>query len=122
MRILIVDDSKSNIIILKKQLSLIKPKAIIKTAESGLQAIQKSNQELFHLIFMDIRMPILDGFETSSKIRNESSLNKTTPIIAVTADITNDMYEKCRIISINDIISRPITLNILIDQLSKFNI
>ncbi|APD07698.1 protein-glutamate methylesterase [Flavobacteriaceae bacterium UJ101] len=121
IRILIVDDSKLNIIILKKQLSIISPEAIIKTAESGAEAIKITNNEMFNIIFIDVRMPILDGFETSIKIRNESLLNKVTPIIAVTAHITADMYQKCTTFSINNIISRPMTLEILTEQLNKYN-
>jgi CheY-like chemotaxis protein len=63
---------------------------------NGLKGIELAAQEKFDLILMDIHMPEMDGFEASKWIRTHENLNKETPIIALTADITaeyNQEYE-----------------------------
>jgi CheY-like chemotaxis protein len=62
-------------------------------------------------------MPIMNGFETTSYIRN--ILNSKIPIIALTADVKTSDVEKCISVRMNDYISKPIDEKLLFDIITK---
>lgn len=76
-------------------------------ANNGREAITAANKEKYDLIFMDIQMPIVDGFEATIAIRNTHNLNQFTPIIALTASALSDQKRQAMIIGMNDYISKP---------------
>lgn len=92
-RILVVDDNEINILIAKRILS--KWGLEIDSAINGYEAIDKVMTEKYDLIFMDIKMPGIDGFETTGIIRDISgAYYKELPIIALTAStLKNDHYK-----------------------------
>ncbi|MGY0038924.1 response regulator [Pedobacter sp. NJ-S-72] len=92
-KILVVDDNEINILIAKRILS--KWGLEIEAAINGYEAIEKIMTESYDLIFMDIKMPGIDGFETTGIIRDISgSYYKNVPIIALTAStLKNDHYK-----------------------------
>jgi len=76
-KILVVDDNKINQLVTKKILSQYEIISI--SVSSGIEAIEVLQHETFDCILMDLNMPELDGYQTTSRIRQ---FNKTTPIIA----------------------------------------
>lgn len=80
--ILIVDDKPSNLLALEALLEDLDVSVV--RAESGFEAIEKSEAINFALILLDVHMPEMDGFETAERLRS-GSLNQSTPIIFVTA-------------------------------------
>jgi signal transduction histidine kinase/CheY-like chemotaxis protein/HPt (histidine-containing phosphotransfer) domain-containing protein len=74
-------------------------------AENGIEAIEKFKNKAYALILMDIQMPLLDGYHTSKKIRDE--FNSSIPIIAMTANIMANEREKCISFGMNDYLSKP---------------
>jgi len=92
-KILVVDDNEINILIAKRILS--KWGLEIESAVNGYEAIEKVMTESYDLIFMDIKMPGIDGFETTGIIRDISgSYYRNVPIIALTAStLKNDHYK-----------------------------
>ncbi|MCX2481202.1 PAS domain S-box protein [Pedobacter sp. MC2016-15] len=92
-KILVVDDNEINILIAKRILS--KWGLEIDAAINGYEAIDKIMTIHYDLVFMDIKMPGLDGFETAGIIRDISGLYyKEVPIIALTAStLKNDHYK-----------------------------
>ena len=78
----------------------------VEIAENGKAAVEKLAQKDFDLILMDIQMPILDGYETTDKIRKELH-NEKIPIIAMTAHAMRGEREKCISYGMNDYISKP---------------
>jgi len=66
---------------------------------------RQKNNKPFDLIFMDIHMPVMNGFTASKEI---ISLGVETPIIAVTADVTTDNILACKDAGLNDYLSKPI--------------
>ncbi|MCK4796789.1 MAG: response regulator [Spirochaetes bacterium] len=83
-KILIVDDKKDNITSLKFLLEELSDRYQIITATSGAEALNKIEQILPDAILLDIKMPIMDGYEVCRRIRNNNSLSYI-PIIFLTA-------------------------------------
>lgn len=78
-------------------------------AETGEKAIALSAKNVYDIIFMDIGLDDMDGYEVTEKIRAASSLNALTPVIALTAHTKDRYYEKAKLAKMNDFISKPIT-------------
>lgn len=118
-KILVVDDNLANLKLM--QALLTEHIENITLASSGQEALDFANNNSFDMIFMDIQMPIMDGIETSYKIRTFSK-NKTTPIIAVTAHIMESDKEKLQLVNINDYLLKPIDESLLLLKLKKWDI
>ena len=105
-RILVVDDNEINILIANRILS--KWGFELEFAGNGKEAIEKVMQKTFDLIFMDIQMPGIDGFETTSIIRElEDEYFKTVPIIALTASTLQNETGKFKTCGMNGHILKP---------------
>jgi len=79
-------------------------------AEDGQQALDKLNAAepgLYSLILMDLRMPVMDGFEATDVIKN--TLKLPIPVVALTADDTQDARDKCDKIGFDDFASKPLS-------------
>ena len=89
-RVLIVDDTKANLLVVEK---LLKETGVqIDTAISGREALQKTFNSNYHVIFMDHLMPEMDGIECLNKIRTQNGgLCKESKIVALTANAGSDM-------------------------------
>lgn len=86
-------------------------------AETGSECIQKIKDGNFDILFMDIQMPEMDGYEAADKIRK--TLHSTIPIIAMTANVLPGEKEKCKRMGINDYIAKPLNERILYDLIIK---
>ena len=102
--ILVVEDNKTNQLIARSLLEHEGYNVIL--ADDGQKGVEAftENREKISLILMDLHMPVLDGFEASRKIRQESG---DVPIIALTADVIDGVREKCGRFGILDYISKP---------------
>ena len=87
-------------------------------AENGQKAIDLLQQKKYDLVLMDIQMPVMDGYATTSFIRNE--LNMNIPIIAMTAKVLPGEKEKCQALGMNNYISKPLNEDILYDILLDY--
>ena len=120
-RALIVDDALLN----RKVLCTFLEKTGIKMeeAESGEEAIEKyihSPAGYYNIIFMDIHMPNMNGYESAEKIRRSDKMDAlTVPIIAVTADAFKETEEKVLLCGMNGFISKPINFAKLSETVKK---
>lgn len=107
-RILIVDDDGTNRMVLEEIFR--KTYAIIVTAENGEQAVRFCRQLPFDLILMDCRMPVMDGFEATVRIRKQLGQvgSTSTVIIALTADATIATEKKCRQVGMDGYLLKPL--------------
>jgi len=91
----------------------------VDVADDGKIACDKIEQKGYDLVFMDLQMPNMNGFEATDKIRKE--LNKTDlPIIAMTADAMTGIEEKVKDAGMDDYVTKPIDLNQLWKCLSQW--
>ena len=106
LRVLVVEDNPVNSLLLKKIFQ--KWSNIPDFARDGYEALVKVSANTYDLILMDIHMPLLDGYETTLKIRELSDKQKSTiPIIALTASVSNNLSDKIREAGMNDYLSKP---------------
>ncbi|KAI9323113.1 hypothetical protein BX666DRAFT_2021869 [Dichotomocladium elegans] len=112
---LVADDNPISCKILETILHTLSCRCVI--VRNGAQAIRSAMSDVrFDIIFMDIRMPIIDGEAAARMIKSTNNTNRDTPIVAVTA------YERtARLAGAFDVIlSKPVTKNIIYQALQEF--
>ncbi|MCB0443415.1 MAG: response regulator, partial [Flavobacterium sp.] len=118
-KVLIVEDNNINSLLAKTLLKKILPNATITIVSNGLEALEYIQEEKVDIIFMDIQMPVMNGYEATIEIRKLES-SKNLPIIALTAGTVVGEKEKCIEIGMNDYISKPIIKGSLEEIVSKW--
>lgn len=89
-------------------------------AKNGLIAFEETNKSKFDLVFMDIQMPVMDGYESTRKIRNSKNVNAEIPIVALTASAMTDERDKAIDVGMNDLLTKPFTPTQLVDVIIKY--
>ena len=119
-KVLLVDDDPINIKVGKTFLE--RKEFIVDTAESGFEAIDKlRNNNDYNLVLMDIRMPELNGYDTTKRIRSmEGVYYKNIPIIAMSANAFEEDIVLSKESGMNDHISKPVKPEILYEVISKY--
>ncbi|OED36589.1 hypothetical protein AB832_05605 [Flavobacteriaceae bacterium (ex Bugula neritina AB1)] len=113
-KILVVEDNKINQIVTKNLLCLLGYDCII--VEDGLRSVKVAKKEKTDLILMDLNMPFLNGYEATKLIRE---FDQTTPIIALTASLLDEVREECLGVGMNDLINKPLNKNDLNEIITK---
>ena len=108
---LIVDDISGNRTILSKMLSILKINS--DEAANGLEAIKMVAKKKYKMIWMDIKMPIMNGIQSTKYIRED--LHFEGPIYATTAYTDAVTQEDCFSAGIDKIIAKPIGLKLIKD-------
>ena len=102
-KILVVEDNEFNQFIVKSILE--KWGSNVEIADNGQTAVGQLWLSDYDLILMDMQMPVMDGLTATRIIRNE--LNKSTPIIALTANVTKGAIQRAFEAGMNEYISKP---------------
>lgn len=105
LRILLVEDDPLNQKIASALLETMAASVLV--AANGEEAIEALQSGRFDLVFMDLQMPGLDGYETVSKIRRNPAW-RNLPIIAMTAHAFETEREKCLSAGMNDYLTKPV--------------
>jgi CheY-like chemotaxis protein len=95
----------------------------IDCAVSGAEAVRlfTENPSKYSVIFMDIHMPEMDGYEATRRIRASSAAEaKTIPIIAMTANVFKEDIERCFAAGMNDHLGKPVDIEKLMTHLKKY--
>lgn len=116
-RILIVEDLADNRRLLVELLTAIGFE--VKEATQGVETLSLWESWSPHLILMDLRMPIMDGY-TATKYIRERSKNQETVIIALTASVFEEDREKVLMNGFNDFISKPFQQGDLLDKIARY--
>ena len=122
VKILVAEDNEINAEIITELLDSIGIKCVI--AEDGLEALRVFTEESpdeFDMIFMDIQMPIMDGYESARRIRASNNTRaKSIPIIAMTANGFEDDVKASMASGMNAHISKPIDFERLKSIIKSF--
>lgn len=115
--VLLVDDNAINLEIEKR--ILLSYNVSVITASNGYDALDLAERKDISMIFLDLHMPEIDGFETARKMRKIKKLTYT-PIIALTADVVTGIEEKVRGAEMNDYLSKPFKPEKLRNLIAKY--
>ncbi|WP_205510883.1 ATP-binding protein [Longitalea arenae] len=115
-RVLVVEDNAMNQLLIK--FTFQSWKVNYELADNGTKAIEWLQRATFHLVLLDIQMPLMDGYATAQAIRKD--LKSDIPIIAMTAHALAGEREKCLSYGMNDYISKPIHEKELYSLLTKY--
>jgi PAS domain S-box-containing protein len=118
-RVLIVEDNKINMLLLKTLVKKIIPNGTIFTAINGNEAIEKFKLEQIDAILMDIQMPVKNGYDATLEIRKLEDGNKV-PIIAITAGILAGEKQRCFESGMDDYLAKPIIVSELEKIMEKW--
>jgi len=116
-RILVVDDVLPNLIVTQRIVERFGLE--VTTAASGAEAIDACQVERYDAILMDLAMPEIDGFSAAETIRSPGGPNESTPIIAITADVSQGIKEKCAAAGFNGYVSKPFSFQDLFDAIRQ---
>lgn len=112
---LVAEDNPMNQKLIKKLLEKVGLK--VKLVSNGYEAVEAVKEKDFDIIFMDIQMPYMNGYEAISKIR---SLGISTPIIALTANAVKGDRERCIQAGADDYLAKPINVSTLYEKLKIY--
>lgn len=91
--------------------------AEVVSAADGYEALERFRDGDFDVVLMDVRMPGMDGFETTRRLRALEG-GSDVPVFALTADTTSDTFERCLAVGMRGVITKPLRLDRLIEALA----
>lgn len=106
IKVLLVEDNQVNQIVASRLLTTLG--IAVDIASNGLEAVEMIQCKRYHLVLMDLQMPLMDGFEATQEIRTlDKPYFKTIPIIALTASAISDVADRVLKVGMNDLVSKP---------------
>ncbi|MDD2895979.1 MAG: response regulator [Aliarcobacter sp.] len=119
MKVLVTDDSKmARKMVIKVLTDILKESVEIYEAQNGQEALDLYKQVLPNIVFLDLTMPIMDGFEALSKIKE---FDKDAKVIIISADIQKLSIDKASQLGAFNFIKKPIDLAKMEQILNKIN-
>ena len=118
--ILVVEDNAINQMVIKMILKKWKNNTAV-YSNNGQEALEAMKNEKFDIVLMDLQMPVMDGYEATTAIRNGEAGEeyKNIPIIAVTADVMETTKATVKEIGMNDYLSKPLKNEVLYEAVVK---
>jgi len=113
-RVLVVDDGDEN----RELVTLVLEEAGLQVdgAENGKIGFDKGREGSYDVILMDIQMPVMDGYEATTALREAGV---TTPIYALTANAMKGFEEKCLSVGCTGYLTKPVDIDLLLDTLGE---
>lgn len=115
--VLVVDDYPINLELTQHMLEIMKCR--VDTAFSATEAITKTENKIYDVVFMDIQMPDMDGVQATDTIRKKYPSYQNIPFVALTANAIEGDREKYLKEGMDDYISKPITTEKLAEILVR---
>ena len=116
VKILVAEDNEVNQLLVRTALE--NKGYPITIADNGKEAVELLREQSYDIVFMDLQMPLMNGFEASELIREE--ISKTIPIIAVTANAFKEDKERSFASGMNAFIAKPYKINELIEAIHEW--
>ncbi|MBR5968695.1 MAG: response regulator, partial [Lachnospiraceae bacterium] len=117
MCVLVVDDSSTNLVLMKHLLKQLNVKTV--TSASGLETLERVKNDKFDMIFMDHMMPHMDGVETFRRMKTFDHMNKTTPVIMLTANAMSGAEDEYKTEGFAGYLSKPVKLEDIRKEMQK---
>ncbi len=114
MRVLVVDDDRISRMVVSSL--LVNEGHEVIDVDSGIEAINQLNQTDFDLVLMDISMPVVDGIETTRRIRQ---MGLTIPVVGLTAHVFPDDHHRCHQAGMNAVETKPLVMQKLKETIAK---
>jgi len=108
LSILVAEDNPVNMLLAKTILQNILPDTAVIVASNGREALERFVNNQPDLVFMDIQMPELNGYEAATAIRATEKEGRRVPIIALTAGTVKGERERCLAAGMDDYITKPV--------------
>ena len=119
MKILVTDDSKmARKMVIKTLTDLLEDKVEIHEAQNGLEALEAYKKILPKITFLDLTMPVMDGFEALEKIKE---FDKDAKVVIISADIQKLSMEKALQLGAFNFVKKPIDATKMQQILEKIN-
>ena len=115
--VLLAEDNAINAVVAQALLEQLG--CTVTHVDNGLKAAVKVEEETFDVIFMDIHMPVMDGVEATRRIRSLPSDVSQIPIIGLTAEAFKERHDAFKQDGMNDVVTKPITIEALKGSLLK---
>lgn len=116
-RALVVEDNPVNMMVLSALLERFGLE--VSSACNGQEALDYLEQNKFDIVFMDCQMPVMDGFETTRRLRKSPCVNQHVPVIAVTANAMSRDIERCIESGMDDHVKKPIDRQLLRTKIQR---
>jgi signal transduction histidine kinase/CheY-like chemotaxis protein len=117
-RILVVDD---NVVSQRLVLRLLGQRGFqVDVVENGQEAVEATARTIYDLVLMDCQMPVLDGFDATAAIRQRDQARPPLPIIAMTAELSDDDKQRCRAVGMDDHLPKPVMASVLWGLIDKW--
>ncbi|MGE5086640.1 MAG: ATP-binding protein [Bacillota bacterium] len=113
-RVLVVDDSEDLRALMARY--IMREGAFVETADHGMLAVEKALKQEFDVVLMDIKMPVMDGYQATALLRDQGYLG---PIIAVTAQATSEGQQDSETSGFDAYLGKPVDISLLKSILSK---
>jgi len=117
LQLLVVEDNLVNQTVLLGQLRRLGLTA--RVVDDGRKAVEAIASHRFALVLMDLHMPVMDGYEATEQIRRDPH-GAELPIIAVTANATEQVRSRCLAVGMDDFLSKPLRIGHLSKCLSRW--
>lgn len=117
MQVLFVEDDPMNRRVVRDMLSVVG--ANMDEAEDAETGLAKIDSGAFNIVLMDLRMPGMDGLTAIKHLRARTDAKRDLPVIVVTADAAADLRERCLASGADDVISKPIAMNLLLKAMTR---
>ncbi len=116
IHILAVDDIATNLEILNLLIKNRCPHATLDLAMGGYEAIGMYKTKTYDIIFMDLKMPGLNGFEVFEKMK---AIKDTPPVYALTADVYKDTYDRVMYTGFKGLLEKPLQLDLMFETIKE---
>ncbi|MBF0587690.1 MAG: PAS domain S-box protein [Magnetococcales bacterium] len=122
-RVLVAEDSSDNRLLIRAFLKKFPVELVM--AENGAEAVALFEKELFHLVLMDLQMPVMDGYEATRRIRIHEAKHpqrhkQAIPIVVLTAHAIREVSHKARMAGCDFFLTKPISKKRLLETLQNF--
>lgn len=117
MRVLYVEDTEINRRILREMLSAVS--IDMAEAEDGEAGLRKLDAEDYDLVFMDLRMPGMDGLTAIRHIRARGDAKAQVPVIVITADSRSNLEADCHAAGADEMMEKPVSMPTLFATIER---